>query len=301
MVMKRDAAQVRKGEGYSGRRQRVTFGYILLLAVLTLLCLTMLYTFINLLFQSFSKASDIVAANGLMLYPRSFQLDAYRYLLQYPYLAVSYQNTVVITLAGTAMSMVMTILGAYVLARRDLPGRNVLTTFVVITMFISGGMIPGYLNLRDLGLLNSLWVLMLPSMVNTWNMLLMRNFFMGIPLDLNEAARIDGASELRLLVSIILPLSMPIIATLALFYGVGYWNSYSNVIIYNTKADMQTTQVIIRRMYESAQIDMEETITPPLDAIRAATVIFSTVPILCVYPFLQKYFAQGLMVGSVKG
>ena len=199
------------------------------------------------------------------------------------------------------MSMVMTILGAYVLARRDLPGRNVLTTFVVITMFISGGMIPGYLNLRDLGLLNSLWVLMLPSMVNTWNMLLMRNFFMGIPLDLNEAARIDGASELRLLVSIILPLSMPIIATLALFYGVGYWNSYSNVIIYNTKADMQTTQVIIRRMYESAQIDMEETITPPLDAIRAATVIFSTVPILCVYPFLQKYFAQGLMVGSVKG
>ena len=301
MVMKRDAAQVRKGEGYSGRRQRVTFGYILLLAVLTLLCLTMLYPFINLLLQSFSKASDIVAANGLMLYPRSFQLDAYRYLLQYSYLAVSYQNTVIITLAGTAMSMVMTILGAYVLARRDLPGRNVLTTFVVITMFISGGMIPGYLNLRDLGLLNSLWVLMLPSMVNTWNMLLMRNFFMGIPLDLNEAARIDGASELRLLVSIILPLSLPIIATLALFYGVGYWNSYSNVIIYNTKADMQTTQVIIRRMYESAQIDMEETITPPLDAIRAATVIFSTVPILCVYPFLQKYFAQGLMVGSVKG
>ena len=186
-------------------------------------------------------------------------------------------------------------------ARRDLPGRGILTTFVVVTMFVSGGMIPGYLNLKDLGMLNTLWALMLPGMVSTWNMLLMRNFIMGIPVDLTEAARIDGAGELRLVVSIILPLSMPIIATLALFYGVGYWNSYSNVIIYNSKADMQTTQVIIRRMYESAQVDMEETIMPPIEAIRAATVMFSTVPILCVYPFLQKYFAQGLMVGSVKG
>lgn len=294
MVNTREAA-------YSGRRPRVTVGYVILLAALTLICFTMLYPFINLLFQSFSKASDIVAANGMMLWPRSFRLDAYEYLFQYPYLSESYGNTVIITLGGTAMSMLVTTLGAYVLSRRDLPGRNALTTFVVVTMFVSGGMIPGYLNMRDLRLLNTLWALMLPGMVSTWNMLLMRNFFMGIPIDLMEAARIDGAGEMRLVIKIILPLSMPIIATLALFYGVGYWNSYSNVIIYNTRPTLQTTQVIIRKMYESAQVDLEESITPPLEAIRAATVMFSTVPILCVYPFLQKYFAQGLMVGSVKG
>lgn len=150
-------------------------------------------------------------------------------------------------------------------------------------------------------LLNTLWVLMLPVAISTWNMLLMRNFILGIPTDLIEAARIDGTNELKLLISIVLPLSKPIIATLALFYGVGRWNSYTNVILYNSRNDMQTLQVIIRRMYDSAQIDLEEAIAPPLEAIRAATVMFSTVPILCVYPFLQKYFAQGLMIGSLKG
>ena len=291
----------KKSTGYSGRRERLTVGHCIMVALLTLFCFTMLYPFYNLLIQSFSRASDIIGANGLMVFPKHVELDAYRYMFRFPYLWESYRNTIIITLAGTSMNMVMTTLGAYVLARRDLPGRGILTTFVVITMFVSGGMIPAYLNLRDLGLLNSLWALMLPGLVSAWNMLLMRNFIMGIPVDLTEAARIDGAGELRLVISIVLPLSLPIVATLALFYGVGHWNAYSNVIIYNSRADMQTTQVIIRRMYEAATIDLEETITPPMDAIRAATVMFSTVPILCVYPFLQKYFAQGLMVGSVKG
>lgn len=290
-----------KSVGYSGRKKQATPGYYVMLVFLSLVCFSMLYPFVNLLFQSVSPATEIVASHGLMLYPKKIQLDAYRYLMQYPYLKESYQNTVFITVVGTALCMIMTTLGGYVLSRRDLPGRTLLTTFVVVTMFFSGGMIPNYLNLRNMGLLNTRWVLIFPMMISTWNMLLMRNFIMGIPIDLTEAARIDGANEVRLVLSIILPLSKPILATLALFYGVGRWNEYSNVIIYNSKANMQTLQVIIRKMYESAQIDMEETITPPLEAIRAATVIFSTVPILCVYPFLQKYFAQGLMVGSVKG
>ena len=291
----------KKVTGFSGRREKVTVGYVVVLVVLTVICFSMLYPFVNLAFQSISTASDIIASNGLMLWPKSFTLDAYGYLMHYPYLFESYGNTIFITVVGTALSMIVTTLAAYVLSRRDLPGRNALTTYVVITMFISGGMIPTYLNLKDLGLLNTLWVLMLPNLITTWNMLLMRNFFMGIPIDLMEAARIDGANEGRLLISIILPLSLPIIATLSLFYGVGYWNSYANVIIYNTRANLQTTQVIIRKMYETALVDMEENIAPPLEAIRAATVMFSTIPILCIYPFLQKHFAQGLMVGSVKG
>jgi putative aldouronate transport system permease protein len=295
---------VRKSQKTMLWAQKRSFGYILIMAFLTMTCFLMLYPFINLLFQSFAKASEIIAAKGMMLYPKTIQLDAYQFLFRYPYLAQSYRNTIFITLVGTTLAMIITSIGAYVLSRRDLPGRKYLTTFIVLTMFFSGGMIPTYLNMRNLSLTNTLWVLIFPFMISTWNMLLMRNFFMAIPIELSEAARIDGTSEIRLFVSIILPLSMPILATIALFYGVGRWNEYSNVIIYNSKNDMQTLQVIIRRMYEQSRLDdvaLEGTIMPPLEAIRAATVIFSTVPILCVYPFLQKYFAQGLMVGSVKG
>jgi putative aldouronate transport system permease protein len=173
-------------------------------------------------------------------------------------------------------------------------------------MFFNGGLIPTYLNMRALNLVNTRWVLILPFIISTWNMLLLRNFIMGIPVELNEAARIDGCSELRLLVQIVVPLSLPILATLALFYGVGRWNEYANVIIYNSKSNLQTIQVIIRQMYTAASNDAfvvsnEGNTIPSLTTIQAATVIFTTLPILCVYPFLQKYFAQGLMVGSVKG
>jgi putative aldouronate transport system permease protein len=210
-----------------------------------------------------------------------------------------------------AMPSSLTSMGAKVLSKRYLPGRTLLTGFVVVTMFVSGGLIPTYLNMRDLKLLNTIWALMIPGAISTWNMLLLRNFFMAIPAELSESARIDGCGEIRLLVQIILPLSLPILATLALFYGVGFWNQYSNVIIYNTRVSMQNIQVIIRNMYydnagnlsgDMMNFNADSTIgRPPMATIRAATVIFTTVPILCVYPFLQKYFAQGIMVGSLKG
>jgi putative aldouronate transport system permease protein len=287
-------------------RQKTSPGYLLLLLFLTVICLSMVYPFLNLFFISISEISQVMAARGLMILPKSVTFYAYRYLFQYPYLAVSYGNTVFITIAGTLLALIMSTLGAYVLARRDLPGRKLISTFVILTMFVGGGLIPGYLNIRSLKLLNTLWVLILPAMISTWNMLLLRNFIMAIPVELIEASRIDGCGELRLLVQIIIPLSLPILATLALFYGVGRWNEYSSVIIYNTRQNLQTVQVIIRRMYEVTAVDShlssdELADLPPMDTIRAATVIFTTIPILCVYPFLQKYFAQGIMVGSLKG
>jgi putative aldouronate transport system permease protein len=284
-------------------RKKFGPGYLVLLLFLTLICLSMVYPFINLFFISISTIQEVMAARGLMLYPKSVTFFAYRYLLKYPYLGVSYSNTVFITIAGTFLALFMSTLGAYVLSRRDLPGRNLLTTFVIITMFIGGGLIPTYLNMRSLKLLNTLWVLILPYMISTWNMLLLRNFMMAIPVELTEASRIDGCGETRLLLQIILPLSMPILATLALFYGVGRWNEYSGAIIFITRQNLQTVQVIIRRMYQSATAEMSDDLVnmPPLETIRAATVIFTTFPILCVYPFLQKYFAQGIMVGSLKG
>ena len=288
------------------KSKKINIGYMFLLLILSVICFSMVYPFLNLLFISMSEISEVMAARGLMLYPKSITFNAYRYLFQYPYLTVSYINTVFITIIGTLLALIMSTLGANVLARRDLPGRRLLTTFVIITMFIGGGLIPAYLNMRSLRLLNTLWVLILPVMVSTWNMLLLRNFIMAIPLELTEASRIDGCGEIRLLVQIILPLSLPIIATLALFYGVSRWNEYSSVIIFNTRQTLQTIQVIIRRMYDIAAVDSQLTSDdladlPPMDTIRAATVIFTTFPILCVYPFLQKYFAQGIMVGSLKG
>jgi putative aldouronate transport system permease protein len=287
-------------------RRKYGPGYPVLLFFLTVICLSMVYPFVNLFFISISAIHEVMAAKGLLLYPKSVTFFAYQYLIKYPYLGVSYSNTVFITIVGTFLALVMSILGAYVLSRRDLPGRSLLTTFVIITMFIGGGLIPTYLNIRSLKMLNTLWVLILPFMISTWNMLLLRNFMMAIPVELTEASRIDGCGELRLLIQIILPLSMPILATLALFYGVGRWNEYSSVIIYNTRQTMQTVQVIIRRMYQAALADTNITgddllNLPPMETIRAATVIFTTLPILCVYPFLQKHFAQGIMVGSLKG
>ena len=288
------------------KKKRVELFDVINLTLLTLLCLTTLYPFLNLLFTSVSKQADVTAAGGLLLYPKSIQFDAYDYVFHYNNVWRCYQNTIFITIVGTAFSLLLTCMGGYALSRRNLPGRAAMTTYVLITMFIGGGMIPDYLNARDFGLLNSLWSLILPGAVSAWNLLLARNFFMSIPEDLKESAYIDGATEVRTLLQIVLPLSMPIIATLALFYALGKWNTYSAALIYNPKAQYQTLQVVVRNMYNSSTDDLanmilDDSYIPPTDVVRAATVIFTTVPILVVYPFLQKYFAKGMMVGSLKG
>lgn len=289
------------------KKRRIELFDVINLLLLTVLCFTMLYPFVNLLFVSVSKQADVTAAKGLLLYPKSIQLDAYRYVFEYNNIWVAYKNTVFITLTGTMISLVLTCMGGYALSKPRLPGRALMTNYVLVTMFIGGGLIPTYLTMRDLHLLNTLWVLILPGAISSWNMFLARNFFMAIPEDLKEAAYIDGADEIRSMLHIVLPLSMPIIATLALFYGIGYWNQYASAIIYNTKQQYHTLQVVVRRMYNSTLQDLltpeelERLGTPPTEVVRAATVIFTTAPILVIYPFLQKYFAQGVMVGSLKG
>lgn len=263
----------------------------------------MFYPFLNLIFISFSKYSDIVKNKGILFYPQGFNISAYQYVFRYNNFWPAYQNTVFITLIGTSLALFLTIIGGYVLSVRELPGRNFLTTIVVITMFFSGGLIPGYLNFRNLKLLDSLWVLIIPVSINTWYMLLARNFFQGIPTEILESAKIDGISEVSLILKIIIPLSLPIIATLSLFYGVGRWNEYTFAVLYNSKVELQTLQVVIRGMYQITPDDFQDmdNYVPPSETVRAATVIVATIPILCIYPFLQKYFAKGIMVGSVKG
>lgn len=284
--------------------KRIRLFDVLLLIVISIVCLSMLYPFINILFISISNISEVTAARGMMLYPKSITFKAYKYIIEYNNIWNSYKNTIFITVVGTLYALLMTTMGAYVLSKKHLPGVGVMTMFILITMFFRGGLIPTYLNFRNLNLLNTLWVLIIPCGISTWNLLLERNFFQAIPREISESARIDGANEIQQLIYIILPLSLPILATLALFYGVGRWNEYSSAIIFNSKSNYYTLQVILNRMYRMSiqEVLNEDFIgTPPTESIRCATVIFTTLPILCVYPFLQRYFAKGIMVGSLKG
>jgi putative aldouronate transport system permease protein len=272
---------------------------ILLMALIGVITL---YPFLNLLFISFSSTVEVTKNGSFMLYPKGFNLESYKYVLEYAGLGDAFRNTIIITVVGTIINIVMTTAGAYVLTEKEMPGRNFMMWMVLVTMFFGGGLIPTYLVINSLHLVNTLWALMLPGAINTFNLILARNFFQGIPASLKEAARIDGASEFRILTSIILPLSMPIIATLILFYGVGHWNEFSGAIIYINSTNLNPLQVLIRNMYDVAVEELNsDSLPPPVEGVRCATVMLATIPIICVYPFLQKYFVKGVMVGSLKG
>lgn len=297
---------VRRRKGRSLRR--TTFGDVVIVLIVSLLGFSMLYPFYNLIIQSVCPNWVITQANGVLFWPKEITLENYKYVIIYPNVWISYKNTIFVTVVGTSLSLVMTTLGGYALSKRDLPFRLPMTLLILFTMWFGGGLIPGYLNLKRLGFLNTLWVMIIPDTISTGNLLLMRNFFLGMPNDLKESAYIDGANEVVVLWKIVLPLSLPIMATMALFYGVSNWNEYTTPLLYNTKDGLHTIQVILQRMYkESVQRvqAMDDVYSSDskiaTEAVRSATVVFATLPIVMVYPFLQKYFAKGVMVGSLKG
>ena len=232
--------------------ERNTFGDYVILVIVSLLGFSMLYPFVNLVFQSLSPNWVITEANGMLLWPKEVTFQNYVYVVKYPNVWNSYKNTIFVTVIGTSLSLIMSTLGGYALSKRDLPFRLPMTLLILIPMWISGGLIPNYLNLRRLGFLNSLWVMIIPDTISTGNLLLMRNFFLGIPQDLKDSAYIDGASEPRVLWKIVLPLSMPIMATMALFYGVSNWNEYTTPMIYNSNVKYHPIQVILQRMYTAS-------------------------------------------------
>jgi putative aldouronate transport system permease protein len=269
--------------------------------ILLLIAFLTLYPFINILFISISPVEEVVK-NSLILFPKRISLDAYQYVFKFGRMGASFKVTIFITLVGTLINLALSSLGAYALSTRDLPGRKVFTTFVVITIVFNGGLIPTFLMVKNLYLYDTVWALILPNAINSFWLILMRNFFQGIPDSLRESARIDGCSEYRILGSIILPLSLPIIATLSLFYGVAHWNEYYSAIIYTNKLSLRPLQVVIRAMYTQAIENLDDKSLPPaVETVRASTIIIATLPILFMYPFLQKYFVQGIMVGAVKG
>lgn len=275
---------------------------------LTLLTIVSVVPIIHVLSVSLSNPNE-AAQMGLMLWPKGFTLDSYLFVFKGPALLRSYGVTIFITVVGTALNLFLTVTSAYVISRPDLPGRGALTVFVVITMLFSAGIIPGYMLIRNLGLLDSVWAMILPGAVSAFNVILMRNFFQELPESIVESARIDGASELRILAQVVVPLSGPAIATVGLFYAVAHWNELFRGIFYITDSTKWPLQVLLRSVVVMADLnelgmsnrDLYGQLTVNQLTIRAATVMAAVVPIAALYPFLQRYFVKGIVLGAEKG
>ena len=267
----------------------------------------MLFPFLNLLAKSFSSTTAITTGQVLFL-PVDFQLGTYKYVMNESQFWDSLKVSLIITIGGTAGSMLVSCLTAYPLSKTWLYGRKPLILFFVFTMLFSGGMVPAYLLMRTLNLINTIWVLFIPFLLSVYNMILLKNFFEEIPQEVEESAQLDGASNVRILVSIVLPMSLPAMATIGLFYAVGYWDNYMNGLLYITTPSLRPLQTYLYQVVteainvdEALSMDAQENAALNSEAIRAATIMLACIPIMCVYPFLQKYFVKGMRVGSVKG
>ncbi|TBL70269.1 carbohydrate ABC transporter permease [Paenibacillus thalictri] len=290
---------------------KATFGervfYFINYIILALAGLSCVLPLLNIVAVSLSDSSSI-AAGRVSLYPIGLQWDSYQKLFVGTNILQAFRNNIVITTVGVILCMTFTIMAAYPLSRSYFYGRRFFTLAIVFTMLFGGGLIPTYLLVKSLGLVNTYGALWLPGLVSAYNMLLMRTFFENIPEELLEASRIDGCSETRTLLQIILPLSFPILATLTLFYSVGFWNMFSNVLIYINDSSKFNMTVLVQNMIKSQTIlqeigqldpDQVQRMTP--ESIKSAAIVVLIVPMLCVYPFLQKYFVKGSMIGSIKG
>jgi putative aldouronate transport system permease protein len=272
-------------------------------AILLLIALACLIPFINVIASSFASTQEVIKKD-FILFPTTFSLGAYKYILSTPTIYKSLAVSIGVTVVGTFVSMVLTSFMAYALSRKYLYGRSVINFLIVFTMLFSGGMIPTYLVVKSLGLINSYWSLILPVAVNAFNLIIMRNFFSGIPDSLEESAKVDGCNDFMIFFKIMLPLSLPSIATISLFYAVAYWNQYTNAILYLTDSTKWPILILLRHIVlvssgiqaDSSSVD----VVPPAQTVKMAVIAVATIPMLIVYPFLQKYFVKGALVGSVK-
>ncbi len=274
---------------------------------LILLCVIMFYPMWHVVTASFSNAGELAANPGILLKPAGFSLDAYKSMFKHPLIMKGYANSIFLLVSSVSVSMILTIICAYVLSRKGVMWNTLFTKMIVITMFVSGGMIATYLLVsRTLHLRDSYWALILPHALSTHNMIIMRTSFSGIPDSLTEAAEIDGASHWQILWKVVLPLSKSILAVITLYYSVGVWNSWFNASIYLATREKYPLQLVMREILISGNTDIMtgaggQDQASIAETIKYATIVAATLPILCVYPFLQKHFTKGVMIGAVKG
>ncbi|THF73524.1 carbohydrate ABC transporter permease [Cohnella fermenti] len=280
-----------------------SFNYV----VLILIACSSLFPLVHLIALSISSSAAIETGK-VNLWPVGFNLDTFNLLVKGTPLVKSFLNSVEITVVGVALCMASTILAAYPLSRPQFYARRFFTLMMIFTMIFTGGVIPTFLVIQGLGLVNSYWALWLSSLVSTYNMLILRTYFENIPSEIDDAARMDGCGETRLLLRIILPVSMPVLATLTLFYGVAFWNVFMSMLIYINDTDKHNLTVLVQQMIQSQSVLQQSMMVQPdeqvhvvEEGIKAAGVLVMIAPMLLVYPFLQRYFVKGVMLGSVKG
>lgn len=284
----------------SNRADRVFIGLMYVLLTLAgLVCVVPLFYVISV---SLTPITEVLRSGGFIIIPREITFSAYSMFLTDARIPEAYKVTFFITVVGTAINMVLTTLTAYPLSKPYLPGRKWLLLFFLFPMLFTAGVIPTYLVVKAAGLINSLWALILPMAITTYNMTLMRTFFSSVSEELFEAARIDGAGEMRTLLQIALPVSLPIFTTISLFYGVSHWNEFFGAIMYITSNQKLPLQVVLKGILLGAEQmqDMAE-FTVPSETLKMAAVVLTAAPIVVVYPFIQRYFTQGMLLGAIKG
>ena len=274
---------------------------------LGILVLLMVYPFLYVVFASLSDAIS-VTTNPILFYPRKPTLQAYKFLFSVNTVWIGYLNTIIYTVSGTALNIVVTMLGAHCLAHPDFRGKRVILFLIVLTMYFSGGMIPVYLVVRTLGMLNRRIAVIIPVAVSTWNLLIARSYLMAnIPGELRDAAEVDGASELRVLVNIVVPLSQAVIAVLMLFYATGHWNAFFNALIYLRDRNLYPLQLYLRELLLlESQMDqmLDDTIAERaflVLTLKYSIMVVAILPMLLAFPFVQRYFVKGVMIGALKG
>jgi len=274
---------------------------ITLLIILVILCF---YPIWHVVCASFSKPSLFMSHSGVLLKPVGFSLAAYKKVFENSSIWRGYANTIYYVVVGTALNIAMTVLGAYFLSRKNIPGKKIIMILITFTMYFSGGMIPAFLNIQSLGLYNTRMALIIPSAINTFNLIVMRTAMMSVDDSMEESARLDGANHITILVRIMLPLTKATVAVLVLYYGVYHWNSWFPAMIYLEDKSKEPLQLVLRQILivnDMSEMNIGEDQELISETIKHATILVSTVPILCLYPFLQKYFTKGMMIGALKG
>ncbi len=288
-------------------RIRLDLADYVIMVVLGVLGLVIVYPFVYVISVSISDP-DAVLKGQILLFPKGANFTAYRQILRTPSIWVAYKNTIVYAALGTAVRVVLLLLTAYPLSRSKFPGRNGFMIFITFTMLFSGGLIPTYLVVHGIGLVDTIWAMIIPGAIGAYHVIIVRTFFQTtIPESLTESADLDGANDLQILTRIVMPLSTPIIAVMSLFIAVGIWNNFFQAIIYLRRNELYPLTVLLREIVILSSslafqsIGRESLIAAPPKSVQSATLIVSVIPILCAYPFVQRYFVRGIMIGAIKG
>ncbi len=285
------------------RRDQVFLAVLLVISAFILVI--ELYPLIFVVSASFSD-SDAISLGRVYLLPVNPSLDGYRMLLKEKDILTGFKNSVIYLAVGTTVNMLLTMLLAFPLSRREMPGRNIITFFVALTMYVSGGLIPTYLMVSNLGMVDTLWGIIVPNAISTTNMIIMRTYFQNsIPESLYEAAMLDGSNYTKYLLRVVLPLSMPIVAVIGLYYGVGHWNNYFDALIYLRSTEKQSLQLVLRNILLANQVNSGDGSYSEASklgvTIKYSVIVFSCIPMMIAYPFVQRFFIKGVMIGAIKG